>query len=157
MTWTSEELVASSCFGTLTLGGTSMNNKAWSTLNNYVLWNAATRRGENSLIPDLPGRIAQPYRKDETIRTLECVIIGDCNTAGVAHANRTSGLWTNWTSLKTGILSSTATTMTASLVLPTGGTITGAVQIVGSELGETGTTGALTFTLDLKIPAGELS
>jgi hypothetical protein len=31
------------------------------------------------------------------------------------------------------------------------------VQIVGSELGETGTTGALTFTLDLKIPAGELS
>ena len=92
MTWTSEELVASSCFGTLTLGGTSMNNKAWSTLNNYVLWNAATRRGENSLIPDLSGRIAQPYRKDETIRTLECVIIGDCNSAGVAHANRTSGL-----------------------------------------------------------------
>ena len=157
MTWTSEELVASSCHGTLTLGGVSMNNKAWSTLNNFVLWNGAPRRGTNTLIPDLEGRIAQPRRKDEATRTLECVIIGDCDTAGVAHADRVKGLWTNWNTLKAGLLSYGTTTITASLVTPTGSTVSGPVQIVDHELGETGTSGVLTFTLDLVIPAGELT
>ena len=157
MTWTSKELAASTCHGTLTLGGVSMNNKAWASLNNFVLWNSANRRGSNTVIPEVPGVYAHPRRKTETSRTLECLVIGDCNTAGAPHANRSAGLATNWLTLKNGLLSWTGSTVTASLLLPNGSTISGPVQIVDSELGSTDAEGALTFTLDINLVNGELS
>lgn len=157
MTWTSKELAAASCHGTLTLGGVSMNNKAWASLNNYILWKGAPRRGENSLIPDLPGRIAQPRRKDEATHTLECIIIGDCGATGTPHSTREAGLATNWLTIKNGLLSYTGTTITASLALPNGTTLTGPVQIIDHDMSDENMSGVLTFSLDLVIPAGELT
>lgn len=156
-TWTSKEIAASTCHGTLTIGTTSMNTKAWASLNNYVLWKGAPRRGANSLIPGLAGRIPQPRRKDEATRTLEVLIIGDCNATGTPHANRSSGLAANWGTLESSILAWTGTGVTATLVRPNGVSRSGIVQIVDHDLGETGVEGALTLTLDLVLPYGELS
>lgn len=157
MTWTSKELVASTCHGSLTLGGTSMNTKAWASLNNYILWSPASRRGENSLIPDLAGRIPNPRRKDQTQRTLECVIIGDCNAVGTPHSSREAGLATNFMSLRSSVFNWGGTTLSASLTLPNGGTLSGVVQVIEVTTGSTDVVGALTFTIDLVLPYGELT
>ncbi len=157
MTWTSKELAASTCHGSLTIGSTSMNNKAWASLNNFVLWPSPDRRGENLLIPGASGRITLPKRIDETGVTLECVVIGDCTSAGVAHASRSAGLSTNWMTIAGSLATVTDSTTTASLVMPHGSTITGTVQVVKVEPGETGVEGVLTFTVDLILPQGRLA
>lgn len=156
MTWTSEELAASTCHGSLTIGSTSMNNKAWASLNNFVLWQPAPRRGSNLLIGGRAGRIAFERRKDESQRTLEVLIIGDCNTVGTPHASREAGLWTNVSALRSSIFAWSGSSVTATLALPGGGSISGPVQLVEAEFGETGVAGALTATITLDLPNGEL-
>lgn len=157
MTWTSEELAASTCHGSLTLGGVSMNNKAWASLNNFVLWGPADRRSSNLMIPGRPGSISMLRRKADSSRTLECLVIGDCNQVGTPHASRESGLATNFMTLRSSVFGWTGTSVTASLSLPNGSTISGAAQIIQVELGSTNISGALTFTIDLDLPDGELT
>lgn len=156
-TVTSKELADSVCHGALTIGGTSMNNKAWASLNNYVLWPGAPRRGENLKVPGRPGRIALPRRKDEADLTLEVLIIGDCGPTGTPFLNRSAGLATNWITLRSAIMDWGGSTISASLVLPNSVTLSGAVQVVDHDFGETGVTGALTLTIDLTLPSGELT
>lgn len=157
MTWTTNQIAASNCHGTLSIGGVSLSTYAWAVTNLFVLYNAAPRRGENTPIPGDPGRIPHPKRKDEAVRTLELLIIGDCNAAGTPYANRNIGLETNWLTLKNGLLSTTATTLTATITRPSGAYLSGPVQIGNSELGAPGVPGVFTATLDLTLPNGELT
>lgn len=156
-TWTSQQLADSTCHGSLTLNGLSMNNSAWASLNNYVLWPPANRRGSNIAIPGRSGRIAVPRRKDETSRTLECLVIGDCDITGTPYASRSVGLATNCMLLDSSLFGWTGTSVAAVLTLPNGAVRSGAVQIVHVEYGSPGVEGVLTFTLDIDIPDGELT
>lgn len=157
MTWTTGEIAAANCYGSLAIGGVSLSTKAWAVTNLFVLYNAAPRRGENTLIPGLAGRIPHPKRKDEAVRTLELLVIGDCSSIGVPYSDRNVGLETNWLTLKNGLLSTTSTTLTAVLTRPSGSTLSGPVQIGNSELGAPGVAGVYTATLDLTLPNGELT
>lgn len=147
MTWASDQIADSTCHGHLSLGGVSMNTPQWATTNNYILWGTASRRGANTTIPGTPGREANPRRKDETAYTLEGLVIGAGSPA----------LASNWMTLRSGILSLASATVGAALLLPNGTLLTGTAQIMEAELGATGVEGALTFTIDLVLPDGELA
>ena len=133
-----------------------MNTKGWAALNNYVLWPASARRGENTLIPGKSGRRINPRRKDQTTKSMEVLIIGDCNASGVAYPNKLVGLETNWGLICSGILSSDVA-VTAHLTMPSGADKSGYVQVDNPALASTDTGSALLFSFDLIIPAGELT
>jgi hypothetical protein len=156
MTTAAAQIAESVCHGALVLGSTFMNTPAWASTNNYVLWNGAPRRGENQMVPGHNGTYALRRRKHEAIRTLECLVIGDCEYDGTPYPDREDGLVTNWFILREGLLSYGTVTIDALLLLHDGTTLTGPVQIVDHQLGATGISGALAFTLDLVLPAGEL-
>lgn len=157
MSWSSGELAASTCHGSLTLNGLPMNTLAWASLNNFVLWPSPARRGENLLIPGAPGRIAFPKRKDETTVTLECLVIGDCDQSGTPHADKSAGLATNWMTVYTALDSMLDSNVGASLTLPNAVTLTGTVQVIEITPSSTEMEGALNFTVDLILPDGELT
>ena len=156
MSWAAGQIDQALCHGSLTVAGKSLNTKGWASLNNFVMHTAPLKRGENLLIGGRTGRLAMPKRNDESIRTLEILVIGSCNSAGTPYANKVHGMWTNYYELYNAVFNLTGTSHSASLTVPGGATRTGTVQIGDSELQETETESALLVTLDLILPTGAL-
>ena len=94
MSWAAGQIDPALCHGSLTVAGKSLNTKGWASLNNFVMHTAPIKRGENLLIGGRTGRLAMPKRNDESIRTLEILVIGSCNSAGTPYANKVHGMWT---------------------------------------------------------------
>lgn len=160
--------------GTLTINSVSFNTPAWSVGGDedgegslLQLWGLmAERRGENRLVPAMSGFIAYPKRLAETDYSLRMIIIGDVNSSGVPYADDRVGLYTNLAAIRAVIDTvddGTTGTVTASLVIPTGGPLTAAVQVMKlehqrSSLSDNGKHGSFyEGTLQLKFPAGRLT
>lgn len=160
MNWASQAIVGATCHGTLTLDDISMNSEAWAVLNNWVWWQPANVRGDDTLIPGRTG--VQPNRRRRTVTklTLELLIIGTCDEDGdpVPYDDWQTQLALNNEWLDTNIFTPPVTadgTRTAVLTLPDGSQRTGEVHIENVTYGVV-VPPAITATVDVSIPLGQL-
>jgi hypothetical protein len=121
-----------------------MHCSAWDVSNVMMLWIASKRRGSNIIIPGASGRRRTPRRKDESTVNLKMVIGGVFDVDGIHwRANGYSSVWEGlehnveylalnvWTPP-----SPPSTSITASLIMPSGANRTGNVSLDGIETGD---------------------
>jgi hypothetical protein len=83
------------CNGVLTIDGVELNTAGWDSPQLAHLWFEFDVRGENRLIPHLPGRRAYPQRIDETEHDMYLVITGNAESDGTPYADPWEGFSNN--------------------------------------------------------------
>lgn len=158
MTWGSGLIAEAACHGTVTIDGASMNCDAWAFLNNFVLWQGGDQAGEDWVVPGSHESLANPRWLQPTTRTMELLIIGDCDRFGTPYEDRIVGLEENVAWLQEWVeapVSSLDGTRTLVLTLPSGATRTGEVHVGPMQLGSV-ISGAFTATLEIQLPQAQL-
>lgn len=136
-----------------------MQCPAWSVENLWTLWTGPDLRGQDVVLPLVPG--VRPYRRRATTskRTLELVLSGVQDPEGGTYLDVTVGLEANLALLESLVVAQPATvagTVAAVLTMPSGAVRSGPVQVLGPvKVGTLTRTGWL-CSLDLAIPAGYL-
>lgn len=144
--------------GQLTIDGIPLMTPAWRITNLQILDSAGDTRGSDVPIPHVAGVKARPRRITATERTLEMLIQGEVNHAGVAYANAMQGKKSNVRYLRYYVVRPPATTdgtRTAILTDADGATTSRPVHVTGFEVGEAPGFGKVRATLDISIPLGE--
>lgn len=143
----------------LEISGISMSIVgAWMLIDYTPLLQDAEQRGDDRLVPHLPGRIAHPRRRDRTAVVLPMEIYGDNDQTGAAHANQVDGLEANIAYLNANVVAPVSTgdgTRAAVLHLPAGNRNAN-VHVVGLGLSRTSPTTARA-SLKLNIPTGRFA
>ena len=146
--------------GSLTISGLNLSvGPAYLTPNLWALYATWDVRGSDRLLPGVNGVI--PYRRRITVttQTVELLISGHTSYTGAAVSPRTLCLEQNITHLRDVIVVPPPAhpgTRPATLVLPSGASLTGAVHVVRFEPGEV-IAGWMQATLTLSIPGGRLA
>lgn len=90
------------CEGSLVIGSISMNRPAWGVFGDDdgdgTLWSLLTnveQRGEDRILPTVPGVIAYRRRNTVTAHELGLTVVGDVDETGAANADHTLGLFDN--------------------------------------------------------------
>lgn len=91
------------------------------------LFSSSDQRGENSVVPESDGTVANPPREDETDINLRMRLFGERNFSGVAHSDKFTGLAKNAAYLHANLLfptnsgggTRTATLTWEALTIPT--------------------------------------
>lgn len=151
------------CMGTLTISGVSLNGPAWMAMNLERLWWQAAVRGEDRLMPGVPGMLPYRRRITETQHDLEFFVCGDCNQSATTFGDGLIGVQTNLDFLWANVFSpinSNPGTRVATLLMPNGASRSanvhvrfaeGVVRVMsGINCGQTrpaGMTGILSLTL----------
>lgn len=91
------------------IDGVPLSTPAWEHLNIQALYSAASRRGENRVMPGASGRRGLPWRADETMRTITMIVTGDKHWDGTLNADPSAGLWANLAHLTVNVASTPAT------------------------------------------------
>lgn len=157
-TWGWEKIQAANCHGTLTLDGESLNRDAWAVLNVFTLWGPAAMSGDDIQIPHRDGTLARRRRPTATKRSLEMLVIGDCDENGNPNSDRNIGLEENWDWLDTNVFApviSTTGLHEVVLTLPSGRTRTGHLHVESAEPGAT-ISGVMTVAIEVSLPYGRL-
>lgn len=155
LTWDCDE-----CYGSLAIEGVEMSRLAW-CLDMTPLWGTPDVRGDNTLVPAL-GYVAEPYYLSQTMYSPLLVVNGHWDRDGVALAGGATNqqlaaqLEANLAWLFTNVVLTGTDTQTAVWTLPSGGTVTAEVQVLGIPT-PTLLPGAIyRSTLDIRVPGGDL-
>lgn len=152
------------CTGTLTIGGVLLNTSRWDIPDLSPLWIEAAQRGRDRIIPGSAGVLAYRRRLDVTTHALRILISGDVDEAGAPVADAMIGLEQNVADLRTTVVDPTNVgdgTRAATLVLPSGATMTADVHVTGLRVSST--RGAnrkhalMVGALQVSIPAGRFA
>lgn len=137
---------------TLDLNSISMNKPgAWNAGRSLAsLLQAADKRGDNLLLPYVPGRVSLDQEDDQSVRDLSLVVQGFKDHAGATHSSHSAGLIANALYLRTNIFS-VKTTMPA-VFHTSSGDLSATVQVRNDVVTDIG--GVFVITFDLIIPAG---
>lgn len=146
--------------GELTIDGVAMHTPAWTVLDPAVLWQPALQRGDDLLVPGMPGVLALPRRVSVTSYTLRTVIRGTHDRNGTPYSNSSYGLWANIEFLRQHVVDPSpynmATLREAELTIPGSAvTMQGDVHVDSLELGDR-VGPFFRASLTLTIPAGRL-
>lgn len=154
--------------GMLTIGGVSLNGPAWDVPDLSGLWISGAVRGSDRVIPGAAGVL--PFRRRRTVTevTLEMIVVGMVDSAGLAYDDALQGLELNLEALRSGVVEPTNTgngTRAATLTLPSGDTRAADVHVLGMDtgslvvrkIGGVATHARIRATLDMSIPAGRFS
>ena len=129
--------------------------------NEWVLWSAGDQRGSDVTLPGVNGQLPRRRYLTASTRTLELIISGTAKYTGAPSATPAVNLETNILWLRDQVAEPTLSsdgTKAISVTMPSGGTLTGTVHVVGFRLGRVAEHARWAFaTLDLSIPAGELT
>lgn len=142
--------------GSLEINGVLMHTPAWTIVDVTQLWMGANIRGGDRLLPSTPGVI--PYRRRMTVtrHSLPMVIVGYVDQAGTPYNDPWEGLETNIDYLRAWIVDPTNVgdgTLPATLTMPSGGTRTADIHVLGLSLGIV-SRARMRATLDISIPEG---
>lgn len=147
--------------GQLSISGVNLRGPAWHVLDLFPLWSSPTLRGQDRILPTAAG--VRPFRRRRTVtvRSLEMVVVGDCDRFGDVivdcdEADYAAQLQENIDYLLDNVVEPPGTqdgTRDAILTMPDGTTRTADVHVVGFDLhgGRYDITGV---TLTLSIPNG---
>lgn len=143
----------------VTIGGVPLHTPAWTTRDPLVLFQGASTRGSDRIIPGAAG--VRPYKRRATVtqRTLLMIVYGHKQPDGTENADQVAGLIENLRHLREHVADPTGIgdgTLTAELHLPDTSTVSGAVHVERFEW-ENMAPGAAAATLDLSIVGGSLS
>lgn len=143
--------------GTLTINSIPLNTPAWGVLDLSELWGSQPPlRGNNVVIPGAVGTRAYPRRFDQSVWSLHMIISGFVDDMGVEYADEEVGLETNLAYLQTNVIdppTPPTATRSASLLTPSGNTLTADVQVTGFDRGAKNL-GLMRAVLELTIPGG---
>lgn len=101
MSCTRLNVAASMADGVLTVGGISMHTPGWIAVDVTPLWDGPDVRGDDLLIPGLPGLLPMPRRFTGTSYTIPLLIDGAVTSSGTPHANIRNGIALNLGVLQT--------------------------------------------------------
>lgn len=153
--------------GSMTIDGKSINRPAFAIIGDergiggYVqLWADFDVRGQDRILPGVPGVIAYPRRVTVRRMDFRLLVVGDVDAAGAPVADSKEGLEANLEWIRTNFLApvvSSTGTRTAVLTLPSGGTRTAEIHVLGVvtqsyTLQECGA--VWVGTLQISIPSG---
>lgn len=144
----------------LTIGDVPLSTPAWEVTNIQALMSGPGIRGENRVIPGAAGIRPLRHRPTEKTVTLELVVFGNRDPAGVDHPDPETGLWANWLTLRNqfnDLLLNDGDSTTSAVLHYAGGTLVGDVQVLGYEVGDAIGPTAIYVTLDLNIVGGMLT
>lgn len=111
------------------------------------LMSGPAKKGENTSIPGLAGRLDNEHLADETPYDLELLVKGRNNHAGVPYADDVAGKILNLKYLRTRLAEPTGT-FAAELTLPDASTLTGDVQVANWMVArDDGAVATVTFDL----------
>lgn len=145
--------------GALTIGTTSMHCAAWDILDLRALWLPSAVRGADRLIPGAAGVRPKRRRRTVTTHSLPFLISGLADATGVgacSEADRVRQLEVNVYALRSAVLDPTNVgdgTRAATLVLPSGATLTADIHVLGFTEAAV-SPDSLFGTLDISIPSG---
>ena len=129
--------------------------------NEWVLWQAGQQRGGDVTLPGVNGLLPRRRYLTATTHTLELIISGTAVYTGSPSGTPAVNLQTNILWLRDTVCEPTGTTdgtKAISVAMPSGGTLTGTVHVLGFRLGRVAEHALWAFaTMDLSIPAGELA
>jgi hypothetical protein len=139
------------------IDGVPLQTPAWLVTNLYTLWSGPATRGQDLVLPGVPG--VRPYRRRATAtrRTLEMVVYGHVDWAGGAYSDLREGLQANIDHLRQAtdpVVSTSAGTRTALLYMPDSSIRSANVQVEAFELGGGLGSFATLATMDLTIVDG---
>ncbi len=145
-------------FGTLTISGVEMvNTPCWYT-DVRPLWDSATVRGTDRILPGVTGVISYQRRWTVTKLNLPMVISGFVDRAGSIYNNPFVGLQINQAFLINNVVEPTGTnpgTRTATLTMPDSSTRTGPIHVETLRFGNQAGPLALAV-LVISVPGGML-
>lgn len=146
--------------GNLTIGGIAMCNPAFEVRNLCDLWLPANQRGTDVVRPGVSGVKARLRRDTVTVRSLQLLILGSCDTSGAPVADYFEGLQANIDYLRTNVVAPTGLTdgtRSAVLTMPDGTTRTEPVHVQQMEVGRVVENAAWALaTIELSIPSGRI-
>ena len=146
--------------GGLTIGGVAMSCPAWVVHNLQELWLPAVQRGNDRIRPGVAGVKPAIMRDTVTRRTLQLLIVGDCDRTGTPVTNLLQGLQANIDYLIANVVAPTGLTdgtRSAVLTMPDATTRTEPVHVTGMDFGQIRADGAwVKATIDLSIPTGRI-
>jgi hypothetical protein len=149
-------LIPTNKAGLLTINGILMHTPGYTMGDNLIdLWVPGVTRGNNVVLPHLSGTRPYAHRLTETPYSLEINFVGDADSSGVgvAAADRMEQLQANIAEVVTGLPVPSVGTVSASLELPSGDTITADIQVLQLIPG-TRTQDMLYATLEIIVPSG---
>lgn len=158
--------------GNLTIDSVDMNRPAWAVIGDergegglVQLWADFDVRGEDRILPSATGVIAYPRRITAKRFDLRLLVVGDVDQAGAPTADSLIGLQANLEVIRSSVLApvvSSTGTRSATLLMPSGGSRTAAIHVLGvvtqSYGFAEGCGGAIWIgTLQISIPAGRFA
>lgn len=157
-------LVGYGCSGVLTIDGTLLNCAAWDITDLTPLWANFEIRGDDRVLPGVPGVIAYRRRMTVTAYSLNMFISGDVDRTGAPYGDAWEGLEANVEYLRSHVAQPTNVgdgTRAGVLTMPSGATRTADVHVLGITTGEVSAAGSkhalLRATLELSVPAGRFA
>lgn len=123
------------------------------------LWQPATTRGANDIVPGAPGSNPNQRRKTQTARSLRVVLYGIKSYDGVPHVSARVGLEANRDHFVANVVDPPGTadgTRTAVLTLPSGATKSGLIHVEDFPFRGAGPV-AIRGVLNITLVDGELS
>ena len=151
-------LTWNSAAGNLRIDGQYVNTPAYKVLNLHTLWQPATQRGQDRLVPGASG--VRRFQRRDTVTTfdLEMLIVGAVYSTGSASLNLFEGLQANVAEISTRFVAPTGVgdgTRTAILTMPDFTTRTKVIHVTGLELGQVAENGAwLKAIMSISSPTG---
>lgn len=151
------------CYGTLAIEGNALQGPAW-CLDMTPFWGTPDVRGDNTLVPQL-GYVPEPYYPSQTMYSPLLVVNGHWDAAGTpvaAGATNTqlaAQLEENLAWLLANVVmidTTTVLTQTAVWTLPSGGTVSAEVQVLGIPTPTLRPGAVYRSTLDIRVPGGDL-
>lgn len=127
--------------GEVLVNGLTLHRPALCIMDASPLYTGPTLRGEDLLIPGVPGRKAMPRRADTTVTQLRMLLDGRYNpTTGAPVANSSAGLRAIKLWMRANVTGPTGGdgTRTVTVNVPGGGSISGAAHLtydVGERVG----------------------
>jgi hypothetical protein len=148
--------------GELVISGVSMHTYGWNVLDVRGLWVTVAVRGQDRLVPGVSGLRAKRRRITATTHSLPMVISGLHTPGGTDITDpvaRLAQFQDNLDYLMDNVVDEVATpagTRSAVLSMPSGGTRTANIHVLGITPG-TWTPAVLRCTLDISIPGGRFT
>lgn len=137
-----------------------LSTPAWEVTNLQVLMSGPATRGENRLIPGATGVRPLRHRPTEKTVTLEMAVFGDREPDGTPRPDAEAGVWANWMILRgyfNSLITEPGDSVTPATLYYAGGTLSGPVQVLAYEIGDTIGPGNMFATLDLNLVNGMLT
>ena len=135
-------------------------NNAIIVRNEPVLWQPGQRTGNDVNLAGVDGSLARPRYLTTTVHTLELVISGRVRVTGTATTSA-ANLEANVLYMRETVCvpgSNPDGTRALSVLMPSGGTLTGDVHVLNFRFGQVAPHAKWALaTVDISIPAGELT